>query len=412
MAETADIVVVGAGIIGMSAAVQLARRTAARILVLEKGLGPGEGSTGASSAICRFKYTLPQMVELARDGINAYQNWPAFLEIEEPIARYHRHGVLWLGDGHTDWPDREAERLGSFGLRAAVLDDDALLERFPSLNPCIVPPDLVTAAPHDCRRGGRHLLELDGGYVDPMDALQDLITAARSRGVEIRFQAEVIGVTVEGGRIEGITLSTGDRIDCDTLINAAGPWCNTIFELAGLDCPWPVTPTRIQIVHVDRPPEVRGDIPVCVDASGGIYFRTQNRGQQIIVGSVLEEDEKEAVDPEAYAKYVDDDFAQQKLHALHHRLPSLPYRGGVYGYSGLYTINQFDVHPVVGATPLAGFYVANGCSGHGFKLAPAIGSLLAQQITGLGDAFDTAVDGRFLAFDRDPIDIQSKSVLA
>lgn len=413
MTETADIVVIGAGVIGLCAALQLARRTTADIVVLDKGMGPGEGSTGASSAVCRFRYTHSEMVQLAKDGINAYRNWSEFLGIENPVAQYHRHGVLWLADGNMNWPSQEAERLGSLGVSAAVIDDQSVQERFPALNPCIIPPDLVTAAPHECRGGGFHLLELDGGYIDPVDVLQDLINAVRLCGVEVRFRNQVAGVTVESGGVRGVTLKTGEQISCGVLVNAAGPWCNTVFELAGLNCTWPLTPTRVQIVHIDRPAEVPGDIPVCVDRGGGLYFRTQNRGQQFVVGSVLEEDEKECVDnPDEYATHVDDAFAQTKLHALHHRIPGLNYRGGIGGYSGLYTVNHADVHPVVGRTPLAGFYVANGFSGHGFKLAPAIGSLLAREITGESSDFDTAVDRRFLAFDRKPIEIGSKSVLA
>ncbi|MEA3080985.1 MAG: hypothetical protein QOD54_653, partial [Sphingomonadales bacterium] len=117
-------------------------------------------------------------------------------------------------------------------------------------------------------------------------------------------------------------------------------------------------------------------------------------------------------DPDNYAKYVDDDFARLKLHALQHRIPGLSYSAAVHGYSGLYTINRRDMHPVVGRTPVEGFYVANGCSGHGFKLAPAIGSLLAQAITGESDDFDTSVSPGFLAFDRLPIALASKTVLA
>ena len=84
----------------------------------------------------------------------------------------------------------------------------------------------------------------------------------------------------------------------------------------------------------------------------------------------------------------------------------------MHGYSGLYTINRSDMHPIVGRTPVEGFYVANGFSGHGFKLAPAIGSLLAQAITGESSTFDTSVSADFLAFDRSPIALASKTVLA
>lgn len=413
MRETADIVIIGAGIIGLCTALQLARRSDAKIVVLDKGAGPGEGSTGASSAVCRFKYTRPETVNLARDGIAAYQHWSDFVGLAEPLAQFHRHGVLWFADGRPDWPANEVERLAAHGIRAAVLDDQQLRERFAALNPCAIAPDLESGEEHVCGAGGLHLLELDGGYMDPVDALQDLLGALRAAGVDVRFRAHVIGIETHGGAVLGVSLANGDHISCAHLVNAAGPWCNDIFAHVGLDCPWPLKPTRIQVVHVDRPPEVQGDIPVAVDPLSGIYFRSQSRGQEIIVGSIMEEDEREAIErPDEYARFIEDEFAQTKLHALHHKIPALSVRGKVRGYSGLYTINATDVHPVVGATAVRGFYVANGCSGHGFKLAPAIGSLIAQAIAGKGGSFETSVDPSFLAFDRAPIAVASKSVLA
>ncbi|HJP43289.1 MAG TPA: FAD-binding oxidoreductase, partial [Gammaproteobacteria bacterium] len=249
---------------------------------------------------------------------------------------------------------------------------------------------------------------------DPADTLQDLITASRDRGVEVRFRTGVNSVLVEGDKVSGIELDSGTQIHSRSVVNAAGPWCNHFFEELGLENPWPLVATRVQILHLDRPEEIIGTLPVCVDLLGGIYFRTQNQGQQIILGSILEEDEQEVVtQPDEFDRMVDDIFTQTKLHALHHRLPSLPYKGKVGGYSGLYTTNLTDVHPIVGQTPIDGFFVANGFSGHGFKLGPAIGSLLAQAITGQQSTdFDTSVDSEFLAFDRLPIQVDSKSVLA
>ncbi|ALJ16401.1 NAD(P)/FAD-dependent oxidoreductase [Sphingopyxis macrogoltabida] len=190
------------------------------------------------------------------------------------------------------------------------------------------------------------------------------------------------------------------------------PWCNALLRDVGLDERWPLEPTRIQIVHIDRPASIVGDILICADPISGVYFRSQNRGQQILVGSVLAEDERETVDPDHLPAYVDDDFARLKLHALQHRLPGLSYAAAVHGYSGLYTINRSDVHPVVGPTPVGGLYVAKGCSGHGFKLAPSIGSLIAQAITGESGSFDTDVDPAFLALDRQPILLSTKTALA
>lgn len=413
MAETADVVVIGAGIIGMSAAFQIARRSNARVVVLEKGVGPGEGSTGASSAVCRFRYSYAEIVQLAKDGIGAYQHWPDFLGMAAPIARFHGIGVVWLSN-ERDWAVREAARMETLGIAADALDDAALAEAFPDLSPCIVPPDLIGGEAHDCRGGAMHLMERDGGYMDPVDALQDLIAAARARGVEVRFSTRADDIVVEGSAVTGVRVAEGGTIACGAVVMAAGPWCLPFLDRHGLGDRWPLEPTRIQIAHIDRPAELKGDLPVCVDMAGGIYFRPQNRGQQIIVGSVLEEDEKERVDaPDDYARYADDDFIRPKLHALQHRLHLPEIRGHVRGYSGLYTINRADMHPIVGPTPIAGLHVANGCSGHGFKLAPAIGALLARHVTGVAATeFDTAMDPAFLAYDRAPIRLASMNVLA
>jgi glycine/D-amino acid oxidase-like deaminating enzyme len=152
---------------------------------------------------------------------------------------------------------------------------------------------------------------------------------------------------------------------------------------------------------------------VTADIASGIYFRTQNRGQQLVVGSVLEEDEREAVaDPDDFLREIDADFERAKLHLLHHRFPAMPYRGRVRGYCGLYTVNREDVHPILGQTALPGFWVANGFSGHGFKLAPAIGSMLAQAITGDSLDSDTRLPVATYGIDRRPIELESLSVLA
>ncbi len=408
-----DVVIAGAGIIGLSIAWELARRSKLKIAVLEKGAGTGEGSTGASSAICRYRYSMDDMLHLASDGIRAYRNWPAYTRLDQPRAVFQNDGVLWMPGSDTAWADTEHARLQRFDIASAVLDDDDLTDRFPAFSTCTVAPDTETGEPHECRGGGRHLLELDGGYMDPTGAMQDLVAACRAHGVEVSFRSQVIGVRKQGGRVSGVELGNGDFVATPLLVNAAGPWCRGLYDAAGLDVPWDLKPTRIQVLYRDRPPELRGDIPVTVDMEGGIYFRTQNRGQQLIISSVLEADEREAVpDPDEFNRDADDDFRLIKLHVLHHRLPDLPPRGKVLGYCGLYTVNRDDVHPIVGPTAIDGFWVANGFSGHGFKLAPAIGSMVAQAITGDALAADTSVPLSFFSIDRDPIDIGSKSVLA
>ena len=408
-----DVVIVGAGIIGLSIAWQLARRTSLNITLLEKGAGLGEGSTGASSAICRHRYSAESMIALARDGISAYRHWGDFVGLASPRASFHEEGVLWLLGDDREWAPRERDRLAGFGIAAEVLDDSALAERFPAFNPCVLPPDLETGAEHQCAGGGVHLLETEGGYMDPVLAAEDLREACMGAGVEVRMSTRVTEVDTAGGSVRGLTLESGETIATPLLVNAAGPWCHKLYGEAGVDLRWDLAPTRIQVLYLDRPPELEGHIPVTCDVGGGIYFRTQNRGQQLVVGSVLEEDERERVaNPDDYQREVDTDFELAKLHLLHHRFPALPYRGKVRGYCGLYTVNRNDVHPVLGETALPGFWVANGFSGHGFKLAPAIGAMMARAISGERSDFDCDVPLSTYGIDRAPIELESLTVLA
>ncbi|MCZ6618198.1 MAG: FAD-dependent oxidoreductase [Gammaproteobacteria bacterium] len=413
MRKTTDVVVVGAGIIGLSIAYQLARRSRLKILVLEKGKTPAEGSTGASSSILRRRYSFDEMVQLAGDGISCYRDWPEFTGLARPRAEYQGVGVLWMPGEDTAWADNEQLRLSSLGVATAVLDDAELTDRFPSLGTCLFAPDTVTGVTHACRGGGRHLLELDGGYIDPVAAVEDLLEACRRESVEVRFGVRVTTVLTNNQGVTGISTDDGDEVPAGWVVNAAGPWCNRLLAQMDMEFPWTLDPTRIQVLYVDRPVEVQLPIPVCVDFCSGIYFRPQNLGAQIVLGSTLLEDEQEVVaDPDSFERNADTDFERARLHALHHRFPTWPYRGKVSSYCGLYTVNREDFHPLVGATTMPGFVVANGFSGHGFKLAPAVGSLIAQLITDISIGYDTRVPAGFLGVDRKPLALASKSVLA
>ncbi len=411
MRRTADVAIVGAGIIGSSIAYQLARR-GVKVLALDKGLGPAEGSTGASSSICRCRYTHPEVVRLAFDGQNAYGNWQEFTGIEITRSELHRVGVLWMMGESRAEVSKDVSKLLSQGVPAETLGPDDVTAMFPALSNCGEDFDMTGEAEHECRPGEAFLYEPGGGYADPVGANQDLLDATRKSGGEVSFNSQVVGVLREGGRVTGVELSDGVIVSADLVINAAGPWCNQLNRMAGSEISWTLTPTRVQLVYRPWPAEL-GYLPVVADSSTGIYFRPESGGQQVLVGSVLPEDEEEIVeDPDDYKRTPDAGFTEMKLAAFHHRVPSLEPRGKVSGIAGLYTMNREDVHPVVGPTEVDGFWVANGFSGHGFKLAPAIGSMVAQAFTGETLEFDTEVPMDFFAVDRTPIDVAVKSVLA
>jgi len=243
-------------------------------------------------------------------------------------------------------------------------------------------------------------------------ANQDLLEAAAGQGVATEFASEVVELIIGGGRVEGVRLGDGDVISAGLVINAAGPWCNVVNAMAGWEHRWTLHPTRIQTVYREWPSDL-GAIPGAADSSTGIYFRPDSGGRRVLVGSVREEDELEVVDdPDDFKRGPDAAFTERTLASFHHRVLGLEPRGQVSGIAGLYTINREDVHPIVGPSGIDGFWVANGFSGHGFKLAPSIGSLIAQAVTGRTMAGDTDVPIDFFSVSRDPIALDVKHVLA
>ena len=410
--DTADIAIVGGGIMGVSIAYQVARRSDSRVVVLEKGTGLGEGSTGGSAAITRQRYSQAEQIRLSRDSNAVFRNWAAYTGLEPPRAEYRMSGVLWiLGDTSAEL-ELDRDRMRAEGVDAVVIGPEELRERFPALSACQEPFDLTGATEHEHRDGEAFLLEQDSGYFDATAALEDVAEAARREGADIRMRSEVTDLMMAGGRVSGVALGDGSRLGAGVVINAAGPWCNRVNAMAGLDLEWDLVPTRVQVVYRDLPPEVPRPIPVVGDGTSGIYFRPESAGQQILMGSLLEEDEQEEVDPDSFKESADRDYVDLKIHALHHRIPSLPHRGTVNGMAGLYTINRQDVHPVIGPTPIDGFCVVNGFSGHGFKESPMVGSMMAQWLTGEKAEWDTDVPMSFFSLDRDPIEVAEKTVLA
>ncbi len=408
----ADVVVVGAGIVGLSVAYQVARRSGLSVLVLERGAGVGEGSTGASSSIIRQRYTHDEMVRFARGGLLAFRNWREFTGLASPVGAFAPSGVLWMMTESRAGVDADAARLRRYGADAHSLDASDVRARFPALSTCGAAFDWSGEADHACADHDAFLFEADAGYFPPVEACQDLLEAARREGATARFNVAVTGLRSAGGRVAGVELASGEVVEADVVVNATGPWCNRLNALAGVELPWRLEPTRIQTIIRELPPEVPRPIPVVLDATSGVYFRPEAGGAQLLAGSVREEDEQEVVDPDTFNRGADRSFIETRIHGVHHRIPSLPYRGALQGYAGLYTVNRVDVHPLIGPTELDGYLVAIGFSGHGFKEAPMAGALLAEWITGERRDFDPDVPISFFSVTRKPIRVAEKTVLA
>ncbi|MDH4116131.1 MAG: FAD-binding oxidoreductase [Acidimicrobiia bacterium] len=399
------VVVIGGGIVGACIAFELARHRVADITLVERAPGPGEGSTGASSSICRTRYSHPQVVRLAVDGLRAYRAWSEYLE--RPVdAHFVETGALWLAE--LQGVPAELERLESAGATAEILDATDLVSRFPALSACAGQVD----DDHECADGSAFMFEPRAGYIDPMLALTDVLAAAAAVGVDVLYSAPVTDLVVRGAAVTGVEVAGHGRFDADVVVNAAGPWCNRINDMAGVEHRWTFTPTRIQTVYVPWP-EHLGPLPITIDLFTGVYARPELHSGMVWVGSVAESDEREAVaDPDSLARTPSPPFRDKVLALLQHRIPSFSASGSAGGVAGLYTINTQDVHPVVGPSGVDGLWLANGFSGHGFKLAPMIGSMVARALGGPAMSFDTEVPMSLFDIARDPIQVESKSVLA
>lgn len=411
MRSTADVVVVGAGIIGASITYQLVRR-GVTVTMLEKGNSPAAGSTGSSAAFIRCRYTHPEQVRLAYQSQETFRSWRSFTDLAEPRASLHEVGVLWMLGQTAAQIGVERDKLCEQGVVASRLGPADILDRFPALSTCDSSLDVTGAADHVCQQGEAFLYEDRGGFTDPVGATQDLVDGAMRDGADVVFRATVVAVRSSGGRVIGVTLADGTEIDTGLVINAAGPWCNGLNDLAGVELRWNLTPTRIQMVY--RPwPAALGPIPVIIDMATMNGFRLEASQQQVLSVSGRPEDEREQVaDPDRFKTAADSAFKDLNLAALRHRVPDLEPGGPPTGIAGLYTVNRVDHHPVLGPSEVEGFWLANGFSGHGLKLGPGIGSMVAQAITGESLPLDTDVPIGFFSIERDPLTLGIKNVFA
>ena len=254
--DTADVVIIGGGIMGLSIAHQISRRDPRRIVILEKAFNVGEGSTGASCAILRQRYTHPEAVMVARDGLHAHRNWAEYTGVSEPRARFHHTGVLWMMAETPEAIESGRSMMAGLGIGVEVLSAPEVREHFPALSTCSRPFDLTGETEHECADHESFLYETESGFFDPVSATQDLLEAVRAAGVDVRLRTKVTGIGTQGGRVTGVDLADGTGIDAPVVINAAGPWAPRVARLAGFDYKthgWTIHPIRAQVIYREWP---------------------------------------------------------------------------------------------------------------------------------------------------------------
>jgi sarcosine oxidase subunit beta len=369
--RTADVVVVGGGVVGASAAYHLAEAGAGRVLVLERADHLAAGSTGACAGGFRFQFSSAINVRLSQASVPMITGFTQEHGLPLDVVQ---DGYLFLVRGEELWRHFLAanELHASLGVEAEVLTP----EEAASVAPGIATEDLVgaTFGPRD-------------GIADPSGLTQGYATLARGSGAEIEFGVEVEVVRTGGDRVLGVDTSDGP-IDAGVVVNAAGPWAGVLAATAGVDLPLEPIPRHVLVTGpFDGAPERR---TLVIEAMTSFYFHREGAGVLMGMGGASERASFETATDESF-------IAEELLPTAVGVFPPLEAASVEHSWVGLYEMTP-DRHPIIGEAPgVAGFYLANGFSGHGFQHAPVVGKLLAELIVG-GAA--TTVDISSLGLDR------------
>ncbi|MFN2138091.1 MAG: NAD(P)/FAD-dependent oxidoreductase [Candidatus Promineifilaceae bacterium] len=357
MSKSSDVIVIGGGIMGCSAALQLARR-GLDVTLLEKNT-IGAGPTGESSAIIRQHYSNELTARMALYSLGVFQNFGDEVGGE---CGFTRTGFIALA------PSADSQGLKAnvamqrrVGIHAELLTSSELKDVAPGLNT----DDIVIAA-----------YEPDSGYADPYLTVNSYAQAARNAGATIHQETAVTGITFSSGRVAGVTTAKGE-LSAPVVLNCTGAWAAQVARMTNHELP--INPCRVQVAFFKRPAGEEASHPVVADFINATYFRSET-GQLTLVGLIDPSEAAAVVNPDQYRKAVDDAFVLEVGSGLVQRYPAMERGQLVNGYASLYAITP-DWHPIVDELPAgSGFFVCSGFSGHGFKLGPAVGVMVADRI--------------------------------
>ncbi len=365
---TADIVILGGGSTGTSVAFHLARRRYGRVVMIERDT-VGAGPTAKSIGIIRLHYSYEPLIRLAARSLEAFAR---FGELTGAVADFTRCGFLLLAS------EREMD-----GLRANV----ELQHRLGVTSFVLTPKEIADLDPRmDLTGVAGGAWEPESGFADGYATAAGFAAAARRDGAEIWEGTPAEEIVVEGGRVRGVRTGRGE-ISTPAVLVACGPWTPALLGPLGVEMP--IQGSRQQVVQL-APPASFGQLRTVIeDLALGFYVRPEAGGT--VLAGVLEEEVEEIVPPDAFRRGVDFDFVARVGRLWADRYPDAKDAEFRAGYASLYDITP-DWQPVLGAAPgIAGLYVAAGFSGHGFKLSPALGEVLAAIVAGEAPPVDISM---------------------
>jgi sarcosine oxidase subunit beta len=371
--KSADVVIVGGGIVGSSIAYHLTDRGCSNVLVLEREAHQGLGSTGKSMGGVRAQFTSNVNIQMSLYSI------PFLARFEELTGRpsgYRAQGYLFVAssDGHLEYLRANQARQVELGFKGVEL---------------LKPEDVLRIVPQ--LRGddvvGGSFCPTDG-FVDPYSVMNGFAARAVERGARIEKGVEVTAILRDANGVAGVGTTRG-RVPTRAVVNAAGPWAAQLARMAGVQLP--VEPLRRMLVPTEPFPQVAHEAPMTIDMATGFHFRPEGLG---LLLAWNDPDEKPG-----FKTTFDAAFVEKILRRAVERVPcfeNLPVNPA-RGWAGLYEMTP-DHHAVLGPAPqVPGFFLANGFSGHGVMHSPATGKILADLIL---NGASTLVDTRVLGIER------------
>ena len=410
--ETADVVIIGSGIVGSSVAYHLAQAGCTNVLVVEREAHQGKGSTGKSMGGVRAQFSTPVNIQMSRYSIDFFSK---FDEVVGHPADYRAHGYLFCAtnENHLAYLKANRKRQNDLGVtNVEWVSPEDISKMVPQLRV----DDILggTFCPTD-------------GFVDPHSVMMGFMLNARERGARLWLDTQVTAIEIEAGssanlnagsadvssasgaaranakrnadetsalpapddrRISGVMTSRG-FISTRVVVNAAGAWAAEVARMAGAELP--VEPLRRQLVPTEPFDQLPKRFPMVIDMSTGFHFRREGKGILLAWN-----------DPEetpGFKTEFDSSFVEKILTHAASRVPCLaeaevnPRRA----WAGLYEMTP-DHHAIIGLAPnVEGLYFVNGFSGHGVMHSPASGRIAADLVL---QGHSDLIDARQLGVER------------
>ena len=353
---TADVVVIGAGINGATTAYNLVKR-GLKVALVEKQL-IASGGTGRSAAIIRQHYSNEVLVRLVKRSVDIFH------EFDDQVGG----DPGFVNSGWTFLiPESVSEGFSAnleLGQRLGVDVREISRAELNEIEPRVDLSDVHRLA-----------YEPRGGYADPRTCTHAYVNRFVELGGNLHELTAAHGLIVDGNRIKGVRTDQGD-ISTDAVVNAAGPWADRVAGWAGIELPLEIT--REEEVIFDTA-SAGGPPKLCFsDMCKAIYYRPEG-ASRMLVGRGFPK-EYENVEADGYNQEVNASFIAEVTERLRARWPGFGQVLGINSYTGLYDVTP-DWHPVLGRVDgVEGFFMCAGFSGHGFKIGPAIGEVMSEEI--------------------------------